>query len=63
VFQYISVVEEGVCVRDCRVLGLCQVGIVIWSVGDECGGGCLVTGWGRMEEEGEGWGKRVDEKG
>jgi hypothetical protein len=47
VFGYISVVvEEGVCVRDCRGLGLCKVGIVDSSVGDEClgGMGSLVTG-------------------
>jgi hypothetical protein len=46
VFGYISVVvEEGVCVRDCRDLGFCKVGIVGCSVGDECeGGSSLVTG-------------------
>jgi hypothetical protein len=46
VFGYISVVvEEGVYVRDCRGLGLCKVGIVGCSVGDECeGGSSLVTG-------------------
>jgi hypothetical protein len=47
VFGYISVVvEEGVCVRDCRGLGLCKVGIVGCSVGDECEGrrSSLVTG-------------------
>jgi hypothetical protein len=38
VFGYI-VVEEGVCVRDCRGLGLCKVGIVVCSVGDKCEGG------------------------
>jgi hypothetical protein len=66
VFGYISVVvEEGVYVRDCRVWGLCKVGIVGWSAGGECKGGrgSLVTGWERMEGEGEGWGKRVDGKG
>jgi hypothetical protein len=37
VFGYISfLVEEGVCVRDCRGLGLCKFGIVGFSVGDEC---------------------------
>jgi hypothetical protein len=49
VFGCISVVvEEGACVRDCRGLGLCKVGIVGWSVGDEIEGGkdSLVTGWG-----------------
>jgi hypothetical protein len=47
VFWYISVVVEvGVFVRDCRGLGLCKVGIVGCSVGDECEGrrGSLVTG-------------------
>jgi hypothetical protein len=47
VFGYISVViAEGVCVRDCRCLGLCKVGIIGCSVGDECEGrrGSLVTG-------------------
>jgi hypothetical protein len=46
VFGYISVVvEEGVCVRDCRDLRLCN-GIVGCSVGDEYVGGrySLVTG-------------------
>jgi hypothetical protein len=48
VFGFISfVVVEGACVRDCRVLGLCKLGIVGWSVGDVCVGrrGSLVTGW------------------
>jgi hypothetical protein len=43
VFGCISaVVVEGAC----RGLGLCKVGIVGWSVGDECVGekGNLVTG-------------------
>jgi hypothetical protein len=47
VFGYISVVaEKGVCVRDFRGLGLCKVGTVVCSVGDECerGRGSLVTG-------------------
>jgi hypothetical protein len=40
VFGYISVVvEEGVCVRVCKDLGLYTVGIVGCSVGDECEGG------------------------
>jgi hypothetical protein len=30
------ILEEVVCVRDCRTLGLCNVGIVGWSAGDEC---------------------------
>jgi hypothetical protein len=39
VFRYVSVVvEEGVCVRDCRGLGLYKVGIVDWSVSDGCEG-------------------------
>jgi hypothetical protein len=49
VFGYISVVvEEGVYFRNCRGLGLCKVGIVVCSVGDECEGGrgSLVIGWG-----------------
>jgi hypothetical protein len=48
------VVKEGVCVRVCRGLGLCKVGIVGWSVGDEHEGGrgSLVTGWGTMEWKG-----------
>jgi hypothetical protein len=37
VLGYISIVViEAVCVRDCRGLGLCRVGIVGWSVSDEC---------------------------
>jgi hypothetical protein len=47
VFGYISdVVEEGVCVRDCRDLGFFKVGIEGFSVGDVCEGGrgSLVTG-------------------
>jgi hypothetical protein len=46
VFGYISVVvKEGVCVRDCRDLGWCKVGMVGCSVGDEHEGrrGSLVT--------------------
>jgi hypothetical protein len=40
VFGCISVVVlESSCVRDCRVLESCEVGIVGWSVGDECVGG------------------------
>jgi hypothetical protein len=40
VFMYISVVvEEDVSVKDCRGLGLCGVGVVVCSVGDECEGG------------------------
>jgi hypothetical protein len=39
-FGYISViVEEGVCVKDYRVLGLYKVGTVGCSVGDEYEGG------------------------
>jgi hypothetical protein len=36
-----------------------------WSAGDECvGGKCsLVTGWGRIGREGEGWVNRVGKKG
>jgi hypothetical protein len=56
VFGCISVVVEGACVRDCRGLGFCKVGIVGWSAGHECVGGSdsLVTSWGRMGGEGEG---------
>jgi hypothetical protein len=46
-FGSISVaVEESVCIRDCRGLGLCKVGTVDCSVGDkyEGGRGSLVTG-------------------
>jgi hypothetical protein len=32
------VVVESACVSDCRDLRLCKVGIVGWSVGDECVG-------------------------
>jgi hypothetical protein len=55
VFGCISVVMEGACVRDCRNLGLCKVGVVGWSAGDECvrGRDSLVTVCGRMGE-GEG---------
>jgi hypothetical protein len=65
VFGSISVVVEGACDRDFRALGLCKVGIVGWSVGDESIGGSssLVTGWGRIGGEGEGLGNRVGEKG
>jgi hypothetical protein len=46
VFGYVFVVEEGDCVRDCRVLGLCKVSIIGCSVGDEYEGlrDILVTG-------------------
>jgi hypothetical protein len=46
VFGYISFVEEeGVCIRDCRSLGLCKVCTVGCSVSDKCEGGrgSLVT--------------------
>jgi hypothetical protein len=50
VFWCISVV---LVVRDCRGLGMCKVGIVLWSLGDECVGGrsSLVTGWGKTGGE------------
>jgi hypothetical protein len=54
VFGYISVVAvEGICVRDCRVLGLCTVGTVGSSAGGEYvgGRGGIVTGWGRIRGE------------
>jgi hypothetical protein len=46
-------------------LGLCKVGIVGCSLGDECEGGSssLVTGLGRVGGEGEGSGKKVGEGG
>jgi hypothetical protein len=52
----ISVVVEGAYVRGCRGLGLCKVGIVVWSAGGECVSrrGSLVTGLGRMGGEGKG---------
>jgi hypothetical protein len=56
VFGYIFVVVEGAFVRDFRVLGLFKVGIVSWSVGDECVGGTssVVTGSGSLGGKGEG---------
>jgi hypothetical protein len=59
------VVVEGACVKDCRRLWLCKIGIVGWSAGDECvrGWGSLVTGWGRMGGEGEGRGREWVRKG
>jgi hypothetical protein len=56
IFGCISLVVEGACVRDYGGLGLCKVGIVGWSIGDECvgGRGSLVIGWGRMRGESEG---------
>jgi hypothetical protein len=64
VFGCVSVVVEGSCVRDCRGLRLCKVGIVGWSVGDEGVGErvSLVTGWGRMGGEVDGW-ERVGKVG
>jgi hypothetical protein len=49
VFEGISLVVEGACVRDFRWLGLCTVGTLGYSVGGECvgGRGSLVTGWRR----------------
>jgi hypothetical protein len=51
VFGFISVVVEDVCVRNCRLLGLCS-----WysrSVSAECvgGRGNVVIGWGRRQEK------------
>jgi hypothetical protein len=66
VFGCISVVlVEGACVRDYKSLALCKVGIVHWSVGDECvrGRDSLVTGWGRRGGADDGWRKRVGERG
>jgi hypothetical protein len=55
VFGCISVVVEGVCVRDCRELGLCAVGRVGLSAGGECvrGNSRVVTGWGEIGGKGE----------
>jgi hypothetical protein len=54
VFGYISfTIEEGVCVKDCRSLGLCKVGIVCCSVGDECEVGRGSSG-DRLGENGRG---------
>jgi hypothetical protein len=41
------VVVEDACVRDCRVLGVCTVGTIGYSVGDKCEGrrADMVTGW------------------
>jgi hypothetical protein len=51
VFGCVSVAVEGcICVRDCRGLDLCKVGIVGFSVGDECEGGRSSLG-----ENGRGW--------
>jgi hypothetical protein len=60
VFGCISVaVVKGTCIKDCRGLGLCIVGIVGWSAGDECvrGRGSLVTDWRKIGGESKGWGK------
>jgi hypothetical protein len=56
VFGCISVVVEGAFVRNCRGMGLCKVGVVGWSVGDDYVGvtGTLVTGWRGVGREGEG---------
>jgi hypothetical protein len=56
VFGCISVGVFSACVRECRGLGLCKVGIVGWSACGECMGerDSLVTGWGRMGGEGVG---------
>jgi hypothetical protein len=66
VFGCISVVVvEGACARDCKGLGMCNVGIVGWSVGDECVGwkGSLVTGWERMRGESESRGREWVRRG
>jgi hypothetical protein len=60
VLGYISVVVvEGVCVSNCRGLGLCAVGRVGWSAGSECVGerSSVVTGLGRLGGESEDRGK------
>jgi hypothetical protein len=50
VWVYFCCFRRGFFFRDCRCLDLCKVGIVGWSVGDECEGGrgSLLSGWGRM---------------
>jgi hypothetical protein len=52
---FLLFVVEGVCVRDCKGLGLCKVSIVGRLAGDECEGGRgnLVTDGGRMRGKGE----------
>jgi hypothetical protein len=60
VFVCISVVVVEVLVSGIvGGCGLCKVGIVGWSAGDECvgGRGSLMTGWGRMGREGESRGR------
>jgi hypothetical protein len=59
VFGCISVVVQGVSVRDCRGLGLCTVGTVGQSTGGACVGekGSVVTGQGRIGRRGEDRGK------
>jgi hypothetical protein len=44
---------------------MCKVGIVVLSVGNECEGGrgSLLTGWGRIEGEGEGKGREWVRRG
>jgi hypothetical protein len=52
VLECISVtVVYGACVRDCRGLGLCKVGMVGWSASVQYvgGRGSLVTGWGERD--------------
>jgi hypothetical protein len=39
VWVYFCCCSRGCCVRDCRGLGLFNVGVVCWSAGDECVGG------------------------
>jgi hypothetical protein len=63
-FEYISVVVvKGACVRACRGLGLCTLGIVGLSVGNNCvrRSFSVVIGGGRIGGGGED-GDRVDEK-
>jgi hypothetical protein len=56
---FLLFVVEGVCVRDCKGLGLCKVSIVGRLAGDECEGGRgnLVTDGGRMRGKGEAGGR------
>jgi hypothetical protein len=53
VWVYFCCCSGGFFFRDCRGLGVCTVGTVGQSAGDECvgGWGSVVIGWGRTEGE------------
>jgi hypothetical protein len=59
VFRCISVVVEGACVRDFRMLKLCAIVIVGLSADGKCVGrrGSVVTGWRWIGRGGEDRGK------